>query len=44
MPGRYDLHELLRQYAADKLLDAGEENTAQQHCDYFHRLGKGGGS
>ena len=40
--GRYDLHELLRQYAADKLLDAGEENTTiQRHCDYFLRLAEG---
>ncbi len=37
--GRYDLHELLRQYAADKLLDTGEENTTiQRHCDYFLHL------
>ncbi len=36
--GRYDVHELLRQYGADKLLDAGEENTTtQRHGDYFLR-------
>jgi predicted ATPase/DNA-binding CsgD family transcriptional regulator len=36
---RYDLHELLRQYAADKLLDAGMMITAvQQHLDYFLNL------
>ena len=40
--GRYDLHELLRQYAADKLLDAGEENTTvQRHGDYFLQLAEG---
>ncbi|MEP7293997.1 MAG: AAA family ATPase, partial [Chloroflexota bacterium] len=34
--GRYDLHELLRQYAAEKLLDSGElETTMQAHLDYF---------
>jgi predicted ATPase/DNA-binding CsgD family transcriptional regulator len=34
--GRYDLHELLRQYAADKLLDADEENsTVDRYCHYF---------
>lgn len=34
--GRYDLHELLRQYAAAKLRDAGEENILiQRHGDYF---------
>jgi DNA-binding NarL/FixJ family response regulator len=37
--GRYDLHELLRQYAADKMLDAGQTNTTiQHHLDYFLKL------
>ncbi|MHB8752772.1 MAG: LuxR C-terminal-related transcriptional regulator [Aggregatilineales bacterium] len=40
--GRYDLHELVRQYAADKLLDAGEvQLTIQRHCDYFLKLAEG---
>jgi predicted ATPase/DNA-binding NarL/FixJ family response regulator len=40
--GRYDLHELLRQYAADKLLDANEEHIAiQRHNDFFLRLAEG---
>ncbi len=34
--GRYDIHELLRQYAQEKLLDSGElETTMQAHLDYF---------
>src|SRR5260221_1526923 len=34
--GRYDLHELLRQYAADKLAETGEAvATANQHLSYF---------
>lgn len=34
--GRYDLHELLRQYAAERLEDAGEADAAsQRHLDYF---------
>src|SRR5262249_21232658 len=38
---RYDLHELLRQYAADKLLDAGQaETTVQRHSDYFLNFAK----
>jgi predicted ATPase/DNA-binding CsgD family transcriptional regulator len=37
--GRYDLHELLRQFAADKLLDVGEANrTVQRHLEYFLKL------
>jgi predicted ATPase/DNA-binding CsgD family transcriptional regulator len=37
--GRYDLHELLRQYAADKLAALGEVEAAHQHhCDYFLKL------
>lgn len=40
--GRYDLHELLRQYAADKLRDAGEQDIAlQQHYDYCLQLAEG---
>jgi predicted ATPase/DNA-binding NarL/FixJ family response regulator len=36
---RYDLHELLRQYVADKLAQADEADTAnQRHFDYFLRL------
>ena len=34
--GRYDLHELLRQYAAEKLDEAGQwPTTAAHHLDYF---------
>ena len=37
--GRYDLHELLRQYAADKLTDANEvRTTIQHHFDYFLKM------
>jgi predicted ATPase/DNA-binding SARP family transcriptional activator len=37
--GRYDLHELLRQFASDKLLEAGEaETNARRHFAYFFRL------
>lgn len=37
--GRYDLHELLRQYAADKLSDVGEaQTTTQRHLAYFLKL------
>ena len=37
--GRYDLHELLRQFAAEKLLATGEvETTIQQHIAYFMSL------
>ncbi|MHB8625602.1 MAG: LuxR C-terminal-related transcriptional regulator [Aggregatilineales bacterium] len=40
--GRYDLHELVRQYVADKLLHAGEvQITVQRHCDYFLKLAEG---
>ena len=40
--GRYDLHELLRQYTADKLLDAHEvEAIIQRHVDYFLELAEG---
>ncbi len=38
---RYDLHELLRQYAAEKLIEAGAaDTTAQHHSNYFFRLAK----
>jgi predicted ATPase len=37
--GRYDLHELLRQFAADKLDQAGQAAaTAHRHLDYFLKL------
>lgn len=37
--GRYDLHERLRQYAGDKLAQAGEADpTAQRHVNYFINL------
>src|SRR5262249_22448900 len=37
--GRYDLHELLRQYAGDKLAEAGETATiTQRHLAFFSKL------
>jgi predicted ATPase/DNA-binding NarL/FixJ family response regulator len=37
--GRYDLHELLRQFGADKLVDAGETHAvADRHLAYFLTL------
>jgi tetratricopeptide (TPR) repeat protein len=33
--GRYDIHELLRQYAADKLDDKERLRTQERHCEYF---------
>ena len=37
--GRYELHELLRQFAAEKLVDIDAINsTAQHHFDYFLKL------
>ena len=34
--GRYEIHELLRQYAAEKLQEGGEDETIQErHSDYF---------
>jgi predicted ATPase/DNA-binding SARP family transcriptional activator len=37
--GRYDCHDLLRQYALEKLVDAGElEQVVQSHFHYFLRL------
>lgn len=38
--GRYELHELVRQYAADRLDGQGETNleTARRHAQYFDHL------
>jgi predicted ATPase/DNA-binding CsgD family transcriptional regulator len=37
--GRYDLHELLRQYAADQLSEAGETSeTTARHFDFYLKL------
>lgn len=36
--GRYDLHELLRQYAADTLTADQAQTTANKHLAYFLRL------
>jgi len=35
--GRYDLHELLRQYAVEKLVEAGVDaaHTQQRHADFY---------
>ena len=35
--GRYDLHELLRQYAVEKLVEAGVDaaDTQQRHADFY---------
>jgi tetratricopeptide (TPR) repeat protein len=34
--GRYEIHELLRQYAEDRLIAAGEEESARDtHCTYY---------
>jgi len=41
--GRYDLHELLRQYAADKLAETGATSSAaQRHLAYFLKLAEQG--
>ncbi|CAN5857605.1 hypothetical protein BH10CHL1_BH10CHL1_31700 [soil metagenome] len=41
--GRYDLHELVRQYAQDQLTKAGEiGNTTQRHLAYFMQLVESG--
>ncbi|MBX3083763.1 MAG: hypothetical protein KF716_19170 [Anaerolineae bacterium] len=41
--GRWDMHELLRQYAADKLGEAGETiATTQRHLEYFVNLAENG--
>jgi predicted ATPase len=37
--GRYDIHELLRQYALEKLVESGEEKTLRnRHRDWFLEL------
>ncbi len=37
--GRYDLHELTRQYAADQLYTAGQETAVQRrHCEVYLAL------
>jgi tetratricopeptide (TPR) repeat protein len=37
--GRYDLHELVRQYGAEKLLESGERETiCQRHLDFYLEL------
>lgn len=37
--GRYELHELVRQYAADQLQTSGEQVAAcDRHCDYYLTL------
>lgn len=39
--GRYEIHELLRQYGLEKLLEIGEFTTIQQrHLDYYLSLAK----
>ena len=41
--GRYDLHVLLRQYAQEKLVNAGEyANTVQRFLDYYMQLAEAG--
>lgn len=41
--GRYDLHELWRQYATEKLAQAGElNNTTRRHLAYFVQLAEAG--
>jgi predicted ATPase/DNA-binding CsgD family transcriptional regulator len=41
--GRYDLHELMRQYAGEKLAEAGEISTAtHRHLAYFVKLAEMG--
>jgi predicted ATPase/DNA-binding SARP family transcriptional activator/uncharacterized protein HemY len=38
-PKRFDLHELLRQYAYERLVEAGEEQaTCARHLDFFLNL------
>ena len=36
--GRYDLHELLRQYAAEKLSASATVDAANRHLDYYLKL------
>src|SRR5262249_16894692 len=39
MDGRYDLHEMLRQFAYEKLVESGlEEQVRCSHRDYFCKL------
>ena len=41
--GRYNLHELLRQYAQDKLTTAGDyDSTMQRHLAYYMQLAEAG--
>src|SRR5258708_37918910 len=36
LSGRYDMHELIRRSAYDKLLESGEAPTTQAaHCEYY---------
>ena len=36
MTGRYDLHELVRQYAEERLVESGNDRSRQdQHCVFF---------
>jgi predicted ATPase/Tfp pilus assembly protein PilF len=35
--GRYSLHELVRYYAAEKLVDGRETETYDHHCQFFAR-------
>ncbi len=40
---RFDLHELLRQYAYERLVDSGEEQAARiRHLDFFLELAEAG--
>src|SRR5260370_3863153 len=38
--GRYDMHELIRQYAAMKLQETPEEQVVvlDRHCDYYSQF------
>ena len=40
--GRYDLHELLRQYAGEKLVEEDKISTTQRHLIYFMELAEVG--
>jgi predicted ATPase/Tfp pilus assembly protein PilF len=35
--GRFEMHELLRHYAAEKLVDSRETKTYARHCEFFAR-------
>jgi predicted ATPase len=37
-PGRYDLHELIRQYAAMRLIESSQHDTVRGHAEYFLTL------